>query len=116
MPQPVIRDATVFMGSAPPNNAAVVGYVEANALPPFTGGIPDVTVFTTFTEPATASGAVAGAPGSWTPAFATAPANLAACPPLTGRPTWTTGQYNLLANGTSHVHWNGTAWATGDAP
>jgi hypothetical protein len=66
--------------------------------------------------PPPATGAAAGTPGTWRPAGAAAPASLAACPALTGQPSWTTGQYNLLADRTSHVYWNGTAWATGDAP
>ena len=66
--------------------------------------------------PPAATGATAGAPGAWTPAGAAAPADLASCPALTGQPAWTTGQYALLADGTSHVHWSGAAWAAGDAP
>lgn len=110
MPAPITVGATVYVGGK------VVGYNEANALAPVTGGIPDVSVFPApFTSNPAPNGAKAGAPGSWVPSYAAPPTTLGACPPLTGKPAWTTGQYNLLANGTSHVHWNGTAWATGDA-
>lgn len=114
MPTPEIKGATIYLGGA------VVGYDETAALPPYTGGIPDVSVLPEpFTEDQTpgvaATGATAGTPGSWTPAGAKVPATLAECPALTGQPAWTTGQYAYLKDGTSQVHWNGTAWATGVA-
>jgi hypothetical protein len=63
-----------------------------------------------------ATGATAGIPGSFTPAGATAPANLAALSGITASPTtaWTTGQY-VQTGDTQHQHWTGTAWATGPA-
>ena len=63
-----------------------------------------------------ASGATAGTPGSWTPAGATPPANLAACTGLTASPAtaWSTGQY-VVTGDAQHAHWSGSAWATGDA-
>jgi hypothetical protein len=63
-----------------------------------------------------ATGATAGAPGSFQPTGAVVPANLAALTGLTASPAtaWSTGQYvitaDLLAN-----HWTGTAWAAGKA-
>ncbi|HEY7030699.1 MAG TPA: hypothetical protein VH482_05185 [Thermomicrobiales bacterium] len=67
--------------------------------------------------PPTATGAVAGAPGTWTPVGATAPADLAAMSGVTAVPAtaWTTGQHMVLGDA-SHAHWNGTAWVAGDAP
>jgi hypothetical protein len=62
----------------------------------------------------TATGAVAGAPGYYTPSGATVPANLAALAGITASPAaaWSTGQYvitaDLLANS-----WTGTAWQAG---
>lgn len=63
-----------------------------------------------------ATGATAGTPGSWTPSGATPPANLAACAGVTASPatTWTTGQY-VVTGDSQHQHWDGAAWATGDA-
>jgi hypothetical protein len=63
-----------------------------------------------------ATGATAGTPGSWTPAGATPPANLAACTGLTASPAtaWSTGQY-VVTGDAQHQHWDGAAWATGDA-
>ena len=67
--------------------------------------------------PVVATGATAGAPGSFTPAGATVPANLAAMTGITANPAtaWTTGQHVVLGDA-SHAHWTGTAWAAGDAP
>lgn len=63
-----------------------------------------------------ATGAIAGTPGTFTPTGAAAPANLAAMAPVVATPTtaWTTGQYVATADA-AHVHWSGTAWATGPA-
>jgi hypothetical protein len=64
----------------------------------------------------TATGAVAGAPGYFTPTGATVPANLAALTGITASPAtaWTVGQYvitaDLLAN-----HWSSSAWVAGKA-
>ena len=64
-----------------------------------------------------ATGATAGTPGTFAPAGADAPANLAALGSVTAVPTtaWTTGQHVVLGDA-SHAHWNATAWVTGDAP
>jgi hypothetical protein len=61
-----------------------------------------------------ATGATAGTPGTWTPGGAAAPADTSG---ITASPTtaWTTGQYVALEDST-HTHWDGTAWQTGDAP
>jgi len=65
----------------------------------------------------TATGAVAGTPGYFTPTGATVPANLAALTGITASPatTWASGQYvitaDLLAN-----NWNGSAWVAGKHP
>jgi hypothetical protein len=71
------------------------------------------------TEPAPipATGATAGAPGSFTPSGAEAPANLAAMTGITATPAtaWTTGQHVVLGDA-SQAHWNATAWVVGAAP
>jgi len=55
-------------------------------------------------------------PGTFTPAGAMAPANLAAMSGVTASPAtaWTTGQYVKLGDG-STAHWSGTAWVAGVA-
>jgi hypothetical protein len=71
-----------------------------------------------------ATGATAGTPGSWTPAGAVPPsnvANLIAGTPntVTANPTtaWTAGQYVQTGTpGTAgQAHWSGTAWVAGTA-
>jgi hypothetical protein len=64
-----------------------------------------------------ATGATAGLPGSFTPAGATPPANLAAMTGITASPAtnWTVGQHVELGNG-SDANWNGTAWVAGVHP
>jgi hypothetical protein len=66
--------------------------------------------------PIVATGATAGAPGSWTPAGAVAPADFAALGGITALPqaAWTTGQHMVLGDA-SHAYWNATAWAVGEA-
>jgi len=78
----------------------------------------NLTAFPTVDNGAvTATGAVAGAPGYFTPSGASTPANLAALSSVTASPaaTWAAGQYvitaDLLAN-----NWNGSAWAAGKHP
>jgi hypothetical protein len=72
---------------------------------------------TVSTGAVTATGAVAGAPGYYTPSGATVPANLAALAGVTASPAtnWAAGQYivtaDLLAN-----NWNGSAWVAGKHP
>src|SRR5215467_5021940 len=63
-----------------------------------------------------ATGATSGTPGTFTPAGATPPANLAAMTGITATPNtaWATGSYVVLGDST-HAHWSGTAWASGDA-
>ncbi len=55
-------------------------------------------------------------PGTFTPAGAMAPANLAGMTGITASPNtaWTTGQYVTLGDGTT-AHWNGTTWVAGVA-
>jgi hypothetical protein len=63
-----------------------------------------------------ATGATAGTPGTFTPAGATAPADLAALAGVVATPAtaWTTGQSVILGD-TSAAHWTGAAWAAGVA-
>lgn len=55
--------------------------------------------------------------GSFTPAGATPPRNLAALAGVTAAPAsaWTTGQFIQLADG-SRAYWDGAAWVAGTAP
>lgn len=64
-----------------------------------------------------ATGATAGLPGSFTPAGATPPFNLAAMTGIVASPAtnWTVGQHVETASG-ADVHWNGTAWTAGVHP
>lgn len=69
-------------------------------------------------EPAangTATGATAGTPGEWTPEGAAAPQTMATAPALEGQEAWAPGEYVYLRNGSTHLHWTGDAWASGDA-
>jgi hypothetical protein len=68
----------------------------------------------TFPGAILATGATAGIPGSFTPAGATPPANLAAMTGITASPAtaWTTGQHVEMGNG-SDCFWNGTSWQPG---
>jgi len=70
------------------------------------------------------TGVTAGTPGSFQPPNATAPSNLAdlKADPVVGdggtnnpSTVWNTGEYVVLGDGTD-AYWNGTAWASGDAP
>jgi hypothetical protein len=65
----------------------------------------------------TATGAIAGSPGTYTPVGSSAPTNLGAMSPVIATPltAWTTGQHMVLGD-LSHCHWNATAWVTGNAP
>lgn len=71
---------------------------------------------TTIPAPITATGATAGAPGSFTPQGASAPADLAALSGVTASPAtaWTTGEFVTLGDA-SEAHWDGSKWATGKA-
>lgn len=64
-----------------------------------------------------ATGAVAGAPGYYTPSGAQIPANLAALASVVANPaaTWATGQYVVTADMLAN-NWNGTAWVAGKHP
>jgi hypothetical protein len=63
------------------------------------------------------TGAVAGTPGHWTPAGATAPNTLAEANALglSLGPTWVDGEYVPLATAGT-VYWNGAAFSLGVAP
>jgi hypothetical protein len=67
-------------------------------------------------NPASATGATAGTPGTWTPAGSTGPYTLASMGGITASPAtaWTVGQRMVLGD-TSLVHWSGTAWVVGAA-
>jgi len=117
---PVVGD----MGTAKPTTAWTVGqYVDlgdnSDAYWDGTawqaGVAPDVAVALT--------GVTAGSPGSFAPANAPIPANLAALKADavvgdtgTSKPTtaWTTGQYVVLGDATQ-ANWDGTAWVVGQA-
>jgi hypothetical protein len=64
-----------------------------------------------------ATGATAGAPGSFTPSTYATPANLAALSGVDASPAtaWTSGQFVELGNG-NNAYWDGTAWRAGKAP
>ena len=66
-------------------------------------------------EPPT--GATAGTPGAWTPDGSVTPSTLAEANALglSLGAAWTAGQYVLLANGTTHIHWGGSAFVAGNA-
>ena len=65
-----------------------------------------------------ATGATAGTPGSFTPAGARPPLDLAGLSGVTASPAtmWTSGQYEALRDGTN-AYWSGsgTAWQAGIA-
>jgi hypothetical protein len=69
------------------------------------------------TPPPTATGATAGAPGTWTPAGSLPRANLAAMTGCTASPAtvWTTAQHVVMLDN-NKTYWNGTAWTAGQAP
>jgi hypothetical protein len=66
-----------------------------------------------------ATGATAGAPGTWTPAGSNPPASAATAGSVVASPTtaWTTGQYvqGSTAGTGGEMYWNGTAWTAGKA-
>ena len=63
-----------------------------------------------------ATGATSGAPGFYTPAGATVPANLAALTGITATPAtaWATGSYVITADLLA-AHWGGSSWLAGKA-
>jgi hypothetical protein len=63
-----------------------------------------------------ATGANAGAPGQFTPAGCTRPANLAGLGAVTASPAtaWSAGQYVVTADQLG-AHWSGSAWVAGVA-
>jgi len=89
------------MGIAP----NISGILQAQASG--AGGGPDVP----------ATGATAGAPGTWTPPGSTPPATNLNMAGITASPAtpWQPGQY-VVCGDTSRAYWNGAAWAAGTAP
>lgn len=67
--------------------------------------------------PTPATGATAGAPGTFTPSGSAPPKDLAGAASITASPTtkWTTGQYVTLGDG-SDAYWDGDSWEVGKAP
>jgi hypothetical protein len=63
-----------------------------------------------------ATTAQAGTPGSWGPAGSAAPDTLTECAGVTASPAtaWLAPTYVILRDGSTHVHWTGTAWAEGN--
>jgi hypothetical protein len=95
-----------------------VGEMGIEGLVPFTLEITPLQDYFTGPPPAVpATGATMGAPGTFTPAGATRPANLGAMTGITATPAtaWTSGSYVALGD-SSHAHWNATAWVVGTAP
>ena len=64
-----------------------------------------------------ATGATAGAPGTWTPGGAAPAENFAAMAGITASPLtlWTVGQHMVLADA-SEAYWDSLAWQIGQAP
>ncbi|WP_028192290.1 hypothetical protein [Salinispora pacifica] len=64
-----------------------------------------------------ATGADAGSPGTYTPAGAMAPTDLATIAAVIANPlsAWTTGQYVVLGD-SSNAYWDGDSWEAGEAP
>lgn len=94
-----------------------IGALGITGLTTFTAGImPTQSYSENLPGTTAATGATAGSPGSFTPPGSTVPADLAALSTLTATPAtaWTTGQHVILGDA-SHAHWNGTAWASGNA-
>lgn len=68
--------------------------------------------------PITATGAIAGTPGTWTPTGATVPADLTALQAgIVANPAtlWTVGQY-VVTFDLQEAFWDGAAWMAGRAP
>jgi len=64
-----------------------------------------------------ATGATAGAPGTWTPAGSTPPADASTATAIVANPAtpWTSGQYvqGGTAGAAGQMHWDGAAWVAG---
>lgn len=101
---------------------AVKYEVTVTAYPDATGN--KAYIYTAAVGAVAITGVTAGTPGEFTPAGASAPADLAAlkADPVVGDSgtaepgsAWTTGQYVVLGDN-SHAYHDGTAWAAGEAP
>jgi len=70
-----------------------------------------------FIDSPKATGATAGAPGSWTPAGNGGVNGLSGVSTVVASPAtaWTTGQ-RVVCNDGTEVFWNGSAWSVGRAP
>jgi hypothetical protein len=68
------------------------------------------------TPPVPATGATAGAPGTFSPAGARTPDNLGALASVIATPltAWTVGQHVVTRDG-NEAHWSSTAWVAGRA-
>jgi hypothetical protein len=113
----VVDSRTVSAGDLAELEAILYGESVAAKLP-----TPDELLAIFGGSGATATGANAGIPGSWTPSGAGAPADVPALTSsgivATPNTAWTTGQYvqTLTAGVPGQGHWNGTAWVAGVAP
>jgi hypothetical protein len=68
--------------------------------------------------PATATGATAGTPGTWTPEGSGVPQNYGAMGAVAAEPgdePWAEGEHMVLGD-SSHVYWDGSNWTVGEAP
>jgi len=94
-----------------------IGAMGTTGLLNFTAAIMPTESYSADLPGAAATGATAGSPGTFTPTGSTTPANLAALSGVVASPSsaWTTGQHVILGDA-SHAHWNGSAWASGNAP
>lgn len=75
-------------------------------------------VMGTAPAPPPPTGVTAGTPGAFTPAGSAVPATIADLRNLgsLGQTTaWTTGQH-VIYGASSHAHWDGDSWETGNAP
>jgi len=75
---------------------------------------------TSFATVPGATGATAGAPGTWTPSGSKPPATVATATGIKATPTtpWTTGQYvqGSTAGAPGEMTWTGSGWVGGRAP
>ena len=99
VPQPFI----IIAGDAGALSEVAIDWNLTGAPTVTSGGIP-------------ATGAAAGAPGTYTPAGCDVPANLAGLAAVVASPTtaWTVGQYVITADLLA-AHWSSTAWVVGKA-
>jgi len=114
-----------FKGTVTIGPPDTVGNVASGAWATFTANLPLKGKYTMIDEDGneivpsvTPTGVTPGTPGTFQPANATPPANLAALQalgPLGQATAWTTGQYVVLGD-SSQAHWDASAWVAGAAP